>query len=30
MRDGGPGTKITPEQRTNAIKLVEEQQPKMR
>jgi len=30
MRDGGPGTKIAPEQRTNAIKLVEEQQPKMR
>ncbi|WP_426477978.1 DUF6443 domain-containing protein [Chryseobacterium sp. CBSDS_008] len=28
MREGGPGTKITPEQRTNAIKLVEEQQPK--
>ncbi|WP_223601911.1 RHS repeat-associated core domain-containing protein [Chryseobacterium sp. GVT01B] len=28
MRAGGPGTKITPEQRTNAIKLVEEQQPK--
>lgn len=30
MREGGPGTKITPEQRTNAIKLVEEQQPKTR
>ncbi|MCJ7936200.1 MAG: matrixin family metalloprotease [Chryseobacterium sp.] len=26
MREGGPGTKITPEQRTNAINLVEEQQ----
>lgn len=30
MREGGPGKKITPEQRTNAIKLVEEQQPKSR
>jgi RHS repeat-associated protein len=30
MRDGGPGTKITPEQRTNAINLVEQQQPKTR
>lgn len=30
MREGGPGTKITPEQRSNAIKLVEEQQPKTR
>lgn len=28
MRKGGPGTKITPEQRTNAINLVEEQQSK--
>ncbi|MGU3376956.1 DUF6443 domain-containing protein [Chryseobacterium sp. M5A1_1a] len=26
MRSGGPGTKITPEQRTNAINLVEQQQ----
>ena len=29
MREGSPGVKITPEQRSNAIKLVEEQQPKI-
>ncbi|WP_223605619.1 RHS repeat-associated core domain-containing protein [Chryseobacterium sp. OSA05B] len=30
MRKGGPGTKITPEQRTESIKLIEKQQPKTR
>ncbi|RXM62495.1 MULTISPECIES: hypothetical protein [unclassified Chryseobacterium] len=30
MREGSPGVKVTPEQRTNAINLVEQQQPKKR
>lgn len=30
MRKGGPGTKMTPEQRTESIKLIEKQQPKTR
>jgi hypothetical protein len=30
MRVGGPGTKMTPEQRTESIKLIEKQQTKTR